>query len=314
MPFFSIVVPLYNKQNEIKSTLESALKQNFKDFELIIINDGSTDQSESEVLSLSDKRIRYIKTENRGVSPARNLGIANASGNYIAFLDADDYWLPNHLDILKSLSEDFPNAGAITTNYEFRHPGGHIENTFFVDIEKGYKGIVNDFFKSSLKYRLIWTTAVAVKKEVFEKIGNFDTSITLGAGEDNDMWIRIALKYPIAYDDTITAIYRLEAANRVSHAQTLKRSFSKLNKFKEEEKNNKSLQKFLDLYRASYALKHKLAGDHKTFSFYYNSIGDKRNISNKSTVLLHLPKAILILFYWVKQKLKKSNIHFDIYN
>lgn len=314
MPFFSIVVPLYNKQNEIKSTLKSALEQDFKDFELIVINDGSTDGSEGEVLSLNDNRLKYIKTENKGVSPARNLGIEKASGSYIAFLDADDQWLPNHLSILKSLSEDFPEAGAVTTNYEFKHPGDHIENTFFNDIEKGYKGIVNDFFKSSLKYRLIWTTAVAVKKEVFEAIGNFDTSITLGAGEDNDMWTRIALKYPIAYDDTITAIYRLEAGNRVSHAQTLKRCFSKLDKFKEEEKTNKSLQKFLDLYRASYALKHKLAGDNKTFRFYYNSIADKKNISNKSAVLLRLPKPVLVFFYWLKQKLKKSNIHFDIYN
>ncbi|MUV04000.1 glycosyltransferase [Flavobacterium rakeshii] len=314
MPYFSVVIPVYNKQTDIKATLLSALKQSFEDFELIVINDGSRDDSESEILSVTDERLIYIKTENRGVSQARNLGIEKATGTYIAFLDADDYWYPNHLKVLYELCKAFPKAGAVTTNYEFLHPDGYIENTLFNDIDKAYVGIVNDFFKSSLKYRLIWTTAVAVKKKVFDSIGNFDNNITLGAGEDTDMWTRIALKYPIAYNDTITATYRLEGGNRVSHTQTLKRVFAKLDKFKDEEKTNKSLQKFLDLYRASYALKHKLAGDKKTFRFYYNSIANKKNISNKSAVLLRLPKPLLMFFYWLKQKLKKSNIHFDIYN
>lgn len=314
MPFFSVVVPLYNKQNDIKATLLSALEQSFKDFELIVINDGSTDDSENQVLSLTDERLVYIKTKNSGVSQARNLGIEKAKGIYIAFLDADDYWYPNHLEALHKLCKSFPEAGAVTTNYEFLHPGGYIENTLFNDIDTGYTGIVNDFFKSSLKYRLIWTTAVAVKKEVFKTIGDFDTQITLGAGEDTDMWTRIALKYPVAYNDTITATYRLEGGNRVSHAQTLKRVFAKLDKFKEEEKSNVSLQKFLDLYRASYALKHKLAGDDKTFRYYYKSINNLKNISGKTAFLLKLPAPLLRMFYQLKQRLKKSNIHFDIYN
>lgn len=313
MPFFSIIVPLYNKQKEIKKTLLSALAQTFLDFELIVINDGSTDNSEAEVLSIIDDRLVYIKTENKGISSARNLGIEKAKGEYVSFLDADDLWYENHLKNLNELASLFPEAGAVTANYEFYHPNGIVTNTFFEGMDSNYRGIVAGFFKSSLKFRVIWTSAVAVKKEVFEKIGGFDTNITLGAGEDTDMWTRIALNYPIAFNGTISASYMLGSSNRVSHAQTLKRSFSKLDKFKQEEKKDKSLQKFIDNYRAQYALKHKLAGDTKTYRYYKDAI-TQGNIPFKTKLLLDLPAPLLQFFYIMKQKLKKANIHFDIYN
>jgi glycosyltransferase involved in cell wall biosynthesis len=313
MPFFSIVVPLYNKQKDIKQTLLSALSQTFRDFELIVINDGSTDGSEAEVVSITDERLIYQKTENQGVSAARNLGIEKAKGNYIAFLDADDYWYPDHLETLKNLADIFPHAGAVAANYEFKHPNGTITNTFFEDIDTDFKGIVKDFFKSSMLFRVMWTSAVAVKKDVFLKTGIFDTSITLGAGEDTDMWIRIALAYPIAFNAKITATYNLGSSNRISHAQTLKRSFAKLDKFKQEEMTNKNLQKFIDLYRASYALKHKLAGDTNTYNYYKHAI-TKGNIPLKTRLILNLPTPLLQALYGVKQKLKSLNINFDIYN
>lgn len=314
MPFFSIVVPLYNKQRDIKETLLSALGQTFDDFELIVVNDGSTDDSEAEVLSITDERLVYQKTKNQGVSAARNLGIEIAKGEYIAFLDADDYWYHNHLETLKNLTESFPQAGAVAANYEFKHPNGTVTNTSFEDIGTDFKGIVKDFFKSSMLFRLIWTSAVAVKKEVFLNIGMFDTSITEGAaGEDTDMWIRIALKYPVAFNAKITATYMLGASNRISNTQTAKRSFPKLDKFKQEEKTNKSLQKFIDLYRSHYALKHKLAGDTNNYNYYFSSLNFKEQ-PLKTKFLLRLPALVLRLLYKVKAGLKSNDIHFDIYN
>lgn len=313
MPFFSIVVPLYNKQRDIKETLLSALGQTFGDFELIVINDGSTDDSEAEVHSITDERLVYVKTENQGVSAARNSGIKIAKGEYIAFLDADDYWYPNHLETLQILAASFPQAAAVAANYEFKHPNGTITNTSFEDIDADFNGIVKDFFKSSMLFRVIWTSAVAVKKEVFLNIGSFDTAITAGAaGEDTDMWIRIALKYPIAFTSKITATYMLGASNRVSNTQTAQRSFPKLDKFKQEEKTNKSLQKFIDLHRAYYALRHRVAGDRKGFKYYFRNLNFKEQ-PLKTKLLLLLPGPILRLLYKIKAILNSKDIHFDMY-
>src|SRR5690606_35592492 len=112
------IIPLYNKERHIKSTIESVLAQTFQDFEIIIVNDGSTDNSEALVNSISDPRIKYFKQENKGVSTARNFGIEKSSAKLIAFLDADDYWYPNHLNHLKTLFETFPGCGIYATGYE----------------------------------------------------------------------------------------------------------------------------------------------------------------------------------------------------
>src|SRR5690606_11844396 len=97
MAFFSIIIPLYNKEKYILATLESVFQQTFEDYEIIVINDGSTDSSEQKVLQLNHQKISYYKTENKGVSAARNFGINQAKGRFITFLDADDYWLPHFL-------------------------------------------------------------------------------------------------------------------------------------------------------------------------------------------------------------------------
>lgn len=314
MPEISIVIPLYNKENEIENTLNSVLKQSFTNFEVIIINDGSTDKSESRVLAFSDNRIKYKKTENGGVSKARNKGIEMAVSPLIAFLDADDIWLPDHLFDLKKLYDDFPNAGLILKNYIFVYAGNHQVKPVFNGIDPdNFRGIVDDFFYASLNYRLAWTSAAAIPKEVFKKVGVFDEKITLGAGEDTDMWTRTALSYPVAFDSKISALYKMDASNRISHSKTLKRSFSKLNKFIDEEKQNPSLKKFIDRYRVDYAVKHKLAGDTKTFKYYINGV-NKSNLNTKTKLILALPTAFLRLLYKLKKVLERKNILISAYD
>ncbi|MFL9845768.1 glycosyltransferase family 2 protein [Flavobacterium rhizosphaerae] len=313
MPIFSIVIPLYNKEKEIRQTLSSVFAQTFNDFEVIVINDGSTDESEKQTLSFKDQRLKYFVTENRGISAARNLGIEKASASLISFLDADDYWYPNHLETLYALHRNYPQAGIVASNYEFLLPDNTVKKTIFKNIPNGFSGIVENVFAISMNDRALWTTAVVVKKEVFEAVGNFDNSITLGAGEDTDMWIRIALKYPVAYTKKVTTQYRLGAQNRVSHSQTLNRKFSRLDKFKAEEAYNKPLKKYLDMYRASYAFKHKLAGDHKTFRFYYTAI-DTKNLSAKTRMLLWQPAFVLRLLHYLKTHLRYKKVYIDIYN
>lgn len=312
-PLFSIIIPLYNKEKEIRQTLESVLLQSFHDFEVLVINDGSTDSSEAIVRSFLDERIKLQTTANQGVSKARNKGIALAQGEIIAFLDADDYWYPNHLEDLFQLYQQFPEAGLLATNYElYFGENSIVQPTFDAIPTSDWHGIVPDFFKSSMRYRLAWTSAVAIPEKVLNKIGNFDESITLGAGEDTDMWIRIAIAFPVAFTTSMSARYNMSAQNKISFSETTKRQFAKLNKFKDEEKTNSSLKKFLDLYRVVYALKHKLAGDSQNFEFYYAAI-DLKNCSVKSRILLNSPRFILQNLMRLNKTLNSNSMYFDWY-
>lgn len=107
MPKISVVIPLYNKAFSIEKTLKTVLQQTFSDFEIVIINDGSTDNSAEIVESIKDCRVQLYHQENQGAAAARNFGIEKSNGNLIAFLDADDFWNPNHLEELYKLYEDF---------------------------------------------------------------------------------------------------------------------------------------------------------------------------------------------------------------
>ncbi|WP_415060984.1 glycosyltransferase family 2 protein [Flavobacterium sp.] len=164
-----------------------------------------------------------------------------------------------------------------------------------------------------MKFRIAWTSAVAVPKSVLHEVGNFDENITLGAGEDTDLWIRIALKYPVAFDHEVSAYYQMESENRISLRKTLERKFSKLDKFSTEEQSNSSLKKYLDLYRSEFALKHKLAGDLTTFQFYRKGI-DNNNLHWKTKLLLSLPTGILQIFYVLKKKLEQIGLSTNAYH
>ena len=146
-PKISIVIPLYNKSNAISKTITSALQQTFTNFELIIVNDGSTDNSLDIVNSINDDRIKIYNTKNKGVSAARNFGIAKSSSNYIAFLDADDIWLPNHLDNLNTLLNNYPDCGLYCTAYE-KHFTNIVSPAVFNSIPNKKDG-----FLQSLTYR-----------------------------------------------------------------------------------------------------------------------------------------------------------------
>src|SRR5699024_4728750 len=112
---FSVVITVYNKGKQIKNTLKSVLNQTYQDFEIIIINDGSTDDSEKEILKFEDSRIRYYFQENKGAAGARNAGIKKAKNDFIAFLDADDYWFPFYLEEQKKSIEKFPKEKVFST-------------------------------------------------------------------------------------------------------------------------------------------------------------------------------------------------------
>ena len=118
----SVVIPLYNKEKQIKRTLQSVLTQTFQDFEIVIVNDGSTDNSTIEVEKIKDSRIRLIHQENAGVSAARNKGIEEAKYELIALLDADDEWKNKYLEVQYDLYKKYPKCDIFACNYEFVFP------------------------------------------------------------------------------------------------------------------------------------------------------------------------------------------------
>lgn len=203
----SVVIPLYNKEKQIANTLQTVLNQTFQDFEIVIVNDGSTDNSVAEVEKVQDLRIRIIHQKNAGVSAARNKGIEEAKYNLIAFLDADDEWKPEYLETQYNLYLKYPECSVFAVNYEFKNSKGNVTSTKINKLPfTGNDGILSNYFEvASNSHPPLWTSAVVVKKDAIESIGRFPIGIK--TGEDLLTWARLAIKYKIAYNTKSHAVF-----------------------------------------------------------------------------------------------------------
>lgn len=206
---FSVVIPLYNKEQSISSTINSVLNQTYHNFELIVVNDGSTDNSLQVVSQIEDPRIRIIDKPNGGVSSARNRGIEEAKYEWVAFLDGDDSWDPLFLEKMVKLIVDFPLASFFACKFSF------VSNVKDKPIDNGYnkRGYVENYFKEAWNYPMLNSSAVVVKKDCFNQIGSFNPKYS--RGEDIDMWTRLALNFKFAYEPELLSYYKLDAPNRV---------------------------------------------------------------------------------------------------
>ena len=310
MAYFSVIIPLYNKEKFIQNTIKSILEQTFQDFEIVIINDGSTDKSEEIVLKFKDKRIQYFFQKNQGASIARNFGIEKSTSNFISFLDADDLWFPNHLESLKNLIELYPNSGIYASRYQLVFKNNTISVPSFNGIADDFKGIVTDYFYSSYNYAVATSSSITIPKEVFDKVGMFKPYIS--SGQDTDMWLRIALEYPVIIGNEVTASYLIFVNDSLSKTNILKKEIKRFDDYLEYEKTNKSLKKYLDIYRMEYALQYKIAGEKKISYQLYNAILPK-NRALKSKIIYHLPQPILVTLLKLKQFLRKHGVDFSVY-
>ncbi|MFA6189055.1 MAG: glycosyltransferase family A protein [Sulfuricurvum sp.] len=214
---FSIIIPLYNKADNVARTLESVLSQTYRDYEIVIVDDGSTDNSLSIVRSFDDPRIRIVQQKNAGVSAARNRGIAEAKYDLIAFLDADDEWLPDYLKTIKELENSSLQCHVFATNYKI--VDSNINERFPVDtnlvLKNKESGIIKNYFDSAVRTAPpICSSAVVIHKKALESIGGFPIGITLG--EDLLTWARLACKYKIAYSKSIMAIYNFQTLSELT--------------------------------------------------------------------------------------------------
>lgn len=213
----SIVIPLYNKERSIAKTLDCVLGQTWQDFEVVVVDDGSTDRSAEVVKRCTDPRIRLISQKNAGVSAARNRGIAEARGEWVALLDADDEWEPDYLATQAALATAYPDCSVCATNYVFVSDDGSRRNTILhklpFDSEDGE--LTNYFEVAACSHPPIWTSATMARKEAFEAVGGFPLGVK--SGEDLITWSRLACRYRIAYSKKAYALY-----NHPSQAKRLK--------------------------------------------------------------------------------------------
>lgn len=307
MPQISVIIPLFNKEDFIENTLESVKAQTFSDFEIVIVNDGSTDNSVKIVENFTDNRIKIFHTENKGVSSARNFGIEKASGKYIAFLDADDIWKNDFLQTIYLLIATYPEEKVFSCAIEIENGNKIFPAEYSISKEKNPQVI--DYFKGSLLQSAIFTSGAVFHKSVFETAGSFN--ISLKTEEDIDLWIRIGLLFPVVFTWKIGVKYSLDQNGLSKNKQniTQKTDFSK---YSEIAKTNPQLQKFLDLNRYSFALKSKISGEKNGF-IKFNSLINKKNLNLKQRFLLSLPSYLLQKLFALKLFLQTKNIRLSAF-
>lgn len=210
-PTFSVVIPLYNKEKHIRRAIDSVLNQDYKDFNIIIIDDGSSDSSREIVENYKDTQIKYFRQENQGVSIARNNGIKYSSGDYIALLDADDEWTKTHLSDILTMIKKYPNSGIYATAYMIVDEKG-LKKKLWED--EGNSIYPIDFFKETYPDKKLPITAssVCIPKDMFIKYGFFQENHP--RGEDLDLWARIALFEEVIFYRKSSSIYYKNSENR----------------------------------------------------------------------------------------------------
>lgn len=309
VPFFSIIIPLFNKENFIEKTLHAVNSQTFQDFEIIVVNDGSTDMSRSLVEKHLSNQIKIIDQENQGVSAARNTGIKQACGEYLAFLDADDYWYPNFLETFYNVIQKYPDYSVFSAAIEIETPYKIIKVEYSIANTASENIYVGDYFKLSQKFSIICSSCIVFSNAVFENIEGFDTR--LQTHEDTDLWIRIGLQYPIVFNNTILARIGFDPKGLSRNKKKLSTSL-KYEKFKQEEITNSNLKLFLDLNRYSDSISNKIQGKQQLFLQLKKEI-NTANLSLKKRILLRTPKSILIFLLRVQPILIKLKLRNTIY-
>jgi glycosyltransferase involved in cell wall biosynthesis len=284
----SVIIPLYNKAPYILKAITSVLNQTSQEFELIVINDGSTDDGPAKVIQLiqdynkttQDTRhttrgeemkdpgpkIRLLNQSNSGVSIARNKGVKAAKYDYIAFLDADDWWDPRFLEEMKNLINEFPEAGVYGSKYY--NVKNKISKPSLNHEPEGFKGDI-DFFKA---YTFAWwmpltSSSVIIPRDVFIEVNGFKPNLKFA--EDFDLWIRIALKYKVGYINIPLAYYNqdVDNVNRAVDSQEIypPDTYTTFNwdYLAVAERDNTDLKKLLDHLRVISLLRYHLSGEYQ---------------------------------------------------
>lgn len=235
-PTFSIIVPTYNRGHIIGATIDSILAQTYPDFELLVVDDGSTDQTETVIRQYADKRVHYYKLERQERSAARNFGTQHSSGQYLNWFDSDDIMLPNHLEELNAIIQKNNKPALIGVAYEVERPGkGIIYRMNFP------APVLNPYM---VRYNFMLTMTGIVRRDVAEKYPFNSNAIPR---EDHELWLRIATEHQLICTNTITV--RIVEHNESGSVITSNKAsvyISELDAFLHEVKINPSVQQLLN--------------------------------------------------------------------
>lgn len=210
----TVIVPLYNKAPYIQRAIDSIFAQTIQDFEIIVVDDGSTDDGSRIVEAYGDIRLRLLRQGNQGVSSARNRGVNEAQADFIVFLDADDEWLPAHLETLFRLRETYPAAGAYADAYLIHTPNNRLMDPNYRCIPASpWEGEIPRYFLSAaLGHYPLNSSVLGMKKTVFNEMNGYPPGVWYG--EDAVLWAKIAVSYPIVFSWTTGAIYHWDCLKR----------------------------------------------------------------------------------------------------
>ncbi len=206
MPRVSVIIPTFNRAHLLGATLESVRAQTFADYEIILVDDGSTDDTSAQFKNSRDP-IRYLQTTHAGQGVARNFGMASARGEYIAFLDSDDLWHARFLEKMTAALEANQSVGLVYCDYATFDSSGIIAPAYLPPEHK----LRGNIFPTLLESNFISTGALLIRRECFERVGGFDASLPLV--EDWDLWLRLARLYGAQYVDEPLAQIRIDLSH-----------------------------------------------------------------------------------------------------
>ena len=210
MPFFSVIIPLYNKAAYIRRSLNSVLAQSFNDFELIVVDDGSTDESGSIVASYTDPRIRLIRQENAGVSAARNRGVAEAKAAWLALLDADDEYFPNFLEKIHEAIVNHSEIGFVFCNPLWIGTSGNSRQM----INSNYNSfqVIDNYCDFLYEHSLggAHSSSIVIRKSLLQEIGCFPDAQWDHKGEDTVTWLKLGWIAKAGYEPDCLSVYHNE--------------------------------------------------------------------------------------------------------
>lgn len=266
---FSVIIPLYNKACYVTKAIDSVLSQSFPDYELVIMDDGSRDDSfvaASKAIE-GKERCHIYRQQNAGVSVARNNAVALSQGEYLCFLDADDWWDPAFLEQMSGLIDDFPEVGIYGTNYIIVNETKHKTRVAPIAVNPGFERGYIDYCQVYAKNLAmpLWTGAVCIPRRVFFEMKGFPAGIKLG--EDFLLWIRIALKYRVAFLNEPLSFYNQDSDSQwraVTHLQEPHfHMLWNLGFLEEEEMSNADLKQLLDNLRTRGLLPYYLSNQYR---------------------------------------------------
>ena len=262
---YSVVIPLYNKENSIGATIESVLNQRYRDFEILVVNDGSTDRSLAVARNYEPRGIRVIDQKNNGVSVARNAGILAAAGEYVCFLDADDLWHEDYLETVNHLTEAYPQSNIFVTAYSVLLGGGKIRISSQLEPAEGCRPSYWETLTSA--YDFVWTSATTIRRQALLDAGLFRPGEKVG--QDLDMWARVAARNPrVAYASRVCVDYdrcaesNARSRNKIAFAQAFIRDLEEqLENPERTDREKRAIQRKYDLKKTAHIFTCILSGD-----------------------------------------------------